>query len=466
MFGRQVYRGMLVVVVMMAAAIAQTNNAKQQAEKASKKPGNDWPTAAGNVARTGFIEETIGPPYRRLWEAPFGGELAEYTQPVISGGKVFLATLNNAVIALDAATGKQLWSFSGSGPFMHSAAVVGGRVFCACNDGYVYAVGAQDGKEIWRFKGQAGFWASVCCAESKVFVGCRDGNFYAIDQGSGEGVWSYEVGARIHQTAAYRQGKVTFGAENGRAYMLDASSGEQLWKTEALPTLSFAFTWPVFEKRAVVYSPIPVSNIPLSYGFGRDARAIGWDKPNPEDISKLPPGARDHALISDYLNKNVDRQCVYILNADTGRMMSAAPAFVFRAVPQPPPVIAPDGGMILAHSGWYWGESSPGFLGRVRILGDRTLMRDFLKGGLGLGGTIIGGMPADIRCHLTGAGRMLFVSCHNAGAYDLDAGKVVELAATPSGGDRMHGIVPAEGKIFHISGGRLICQTTDKGAKK
>ncbi len=461
MFARQVHRAILVLVLIGATAVAQTDNEQGQA---STRPANDWPTAAGNVARTGFIAETIEPPYKLLWEVPLGGELAEYTQPVISGGKVFLAVLNNAVIALDAATGKQLWSFTAGGPFMHSAAVAGNTVFCACNDGCVYAVGMQDGKEKWKFRGQAGFWASVCCAEGKVFVGCRDGNFYAIDQVSGEGLWSYEVGAKIHQTAAYREGKLTFGAENGRAYMLEASSGKELWKTEPLPTLSFGFTWPVFEKTAVVYSPIPVSNVPLSYGFGRDARAIGWDKPNPEDVSKLPPAARDNTLISNYLNKNVDRQCVYILDAGTGRLMSAAPAFLFRAVPQPPPVIAPDGGMILAHSGWYWGESSPAFLGRVRIMEDRTLMRDFLKAGLGPGGAIIGGMPADIGCQLSGAGHMLFVSCTSSGAYDLDTGKVVELAARPGGGGLMHGIIPAEGKLFHISGGRLACQATDKGA--
>lgn len=346
---------------------------------------------------------------------------------------------------------------------MHSVAVCGERVFAPCHDGHVYAVSAKDGKAIWKFKAGAGFWASPCCAAGQVFIGSRDGVFYAIDQKSGKLAWSYKVGEKIHQTAAFRGGKVTFGAENGRVYMLDGVTGKELWKTDPFPTISFRYTWPVFVENAVVYSPIPSSNTRWFYGFNLDAKAIGWSERAPEDVSKLPPGATDHELIRRYLDKNVDRQCVYIIDVNTGRLKSTAPAFVFMAVPQPAPAVTLDGTMILAHSGWHWGETSPAFLARMRIGREKTEIEDFLIGCKP--GIISAFFPSDIRCHLSGSGHILFVSCATSGAYNLDTDQRIALPKKPggSGSDVLSGIIPAEGKLFHVSNGELFCQTTRKG---
>jgi len=425
---------------------------------------DDWPTLQGNAQRTGFIQETIEPPYRVLWEVPLPGRLAGYTQPIVTGGRVYLATLNGAVFALDAATGRKLWTFRGGGPFLHSVAVADGRVLAPSHDGIVYAISAQDGKELWRFKAGGSFWASPCCADGKVFVGCDDGTFYALDQASGKLAWSHPVGAKLQQTAAFKDGRLAFGAEDGCTYMLDAATGERLWKSQPLPTLSFRCTWPVFSDVAVVYSPIPASNVPIYYGYSRDALAVGWDSPHPKAVSKLPPKVTDTDFIRKYLDKNVDRQCVHLMDVKSGKLMSTAPAFVFRATPQPPPVITPDGDLVVAHSGHYWGESSPGFLGKVHITSTRTDIKDFLQGGLLGGDPIIAGLPADIRCQLSGSGKILWVSCASSGGYDFRTGKTFAL---PRGSGRItNGIVPAEGKLFNLIGGRIVCHAGREGSGK
>ena len=68
----------------------------------------NWPTFAGDLARTGV--DSSSPPLgqiRRAWSRPVDG--AVYTQPLISGGRVFVGTENNTVYALDAATGRVAW---------------------------------------------------------------------------------------------------------------------------------------------------------------------------------------------------------------------------------------------------------------------------------------------------------------------------------------------------------------------
>lgn len=429
---------------------------------------DDWPTVQGNAQRTGFIREAVAPPYKLLWRVKLPGEVGPYTQPVISRGRVYLATLHNAVFALDTGTGKILWTFKANGPFMHAAAVQGERVFAASHDGHVYAISAEDGAELWRFKAGSGFWASPCLGDGKVLIGSRDGFFYAIEEVSGEKAWSYEVGEKILQTAAYKDGNVTFGAETGIVYMLDAATGKELWKTDPLPTISFRHTWPVLTDNAVMYTPIPVSNIGHK-GYDRDARAVGLRERAPEDVRDLPSMDADPEVIRKYLDRNIDRQCVYLLDVRTGKLMSAAPAFMFMAVPQPPPVMAPDGRMFLAHSGWYWGETSPAFLAEMIITRDKTEVEDFLMGCRP--GIISAFFPSDIRCQLTGSGHILYVSCSTSGAYNLDTDERIALPHAPRGAANgvsgyLNGIIPAEGKLFHISRDELFCQTTDTGGQK
>lgn len=71
-------------------------------------PGADWPTYHANGTRTGAVWS--GPALghaHRLWSVPVDG--AVYAEPLVVGGRVIVATENDSVYALDAATGARLW---------------------------------------------------------------------------------------------------------------------------------------------------------------------------------------------------------------------------------------------------------------------------------------------------------------------------------------------------------------------
>ncbi|HEX7662548.1 MAG TPA: PQQ-binding-like beta-propeller repeat protein [Pseudonocardiaceae bacterium] len=69
----------------------------------------DWPTYHGDNARTGFSAALApaGTP-TVAWHAPLDG--AVYGQPLVIGGSILAATENDTVYALDAGTGRVLWS--------------------------------------------------------------------------------------------------------------------------------------------------------------------------------------------------------------------------------------------------------------------------------------------------------------------------------------------------------------------
>src|ERR1051326_2839602 len=101
----------------------------------------DWPMLGHDAARSGGTAEELHAPFARKWYRLFADEgIQSGVQPVIAGGKVFLGTLAGVLHAMDAETGKDVWTFKAGGPILHAAAASAGKVFFGSADGSVYAI--------------------------------------------------------------------------------------------------------------------------------------------------------------------------------------------------------------------------------------------------------------------------------------------------------------------------------------
>ncbi len=77
---------------------------------AAKKHGHsaNWPTYHANLARTGVDTTSPGVSgFHRTWTQQFDGQV--YAEPLALGNRVYVATENNTVYALNAATGQVAW---------------------------------------------------------------------------------------------------------------------------------------------------------------------------------------------------------------------------------------------------------------------------------------------------------------------------------------------------------------------
>lgn len=109
----------------------------------------DWPTFRHDAARGGAapagLAESGG-----SWETRLGGQL---TQPIIAAGRVFVACRDtHTVHALEANTGRAIWSFTTGGQTDTPPTYWNGLVIFGSADGYVYALRADDGALAWRFR--------------------------------------------------------------------------------------------------------------------------------------------------------------------------------------------------------------------------------------------------------------------------------------------------------------------------
>jgi len=217
----------------------------------------EWPMFGYDHENTSYVSHG-GPTENPSVEWAFGEvEGPVRSSPAVVDGTVYLGDRDGVMYAVDAETGKKLWSFAVHEegevegdwlPYMDtqidsSVCVTEGKVVFGAWNGYVYALDAKEGKEVWRF------WAGDILRSSPVpdgdvlYIGDWSGRMYALSTEDGEVVWEYDTGNdHIRSTPCLdAEGILYFGAadteEGGRGYTpdggdfhaVDTETGESEW---------------------------------------------------------------------------------------------------------------------------------------------------------------------------------------------------------------------------------------------
>jgi len=144
-----------------------------------------------------------------------GSNIGHEAPPIVNNGIMYVATPGNQVIALDARTGDVLWRYRRSLPddviLLHGTsrgvALFGDKVFFAAGEAVLVALDAKTGKELWTAKvadNKSGYYMSVAplVAGGRVLVGASGGELgvrgfvAAFDPDTGKESWrTYTVPA-------------------------------------------------------------------------------------------------------------------------------------------------------------------------------------------------------------------------------------------------------------------------------
>jgi len=94
---------------------------------------------------------------QQAWDDPLNLDLMTYDrtfEPIVLGGRMFIGFNDrDKLLALDAKTGEELWSYYSEGPVRFAPVGYQGRVYFCSDDGFLYCVNAEDGKLVWKFSG-------------------------------------------------------------------------------------------------------------------------------------------------------------------------------------------------------------------------------------------------------------------------------------------------------------------------
>jgi len=205
-----------VVVNRCAASPALTNPATGAA-------WNGWGNGINNTrhAKTGGITAADLPRLKLKWAFGYAGVDSARAQPAIAGGRLFVASENGEVHALDPKTGCTHWTFRAEmgvrtaltvGPYRTAAGASGYAVYFGDGRANAYAVDANTGRQIWVRKVDEHKFAAITGAPT-----LYNGTLYVPVQGLNE---EGQGGRAQYECCTFR----------GSVSALDASTGAVKWK--------------------------------------------------------------------------------------------------------------------------------------------------------------------------------------------------------------------------------------------
>jgi outer membrane protein assembly factor BamB len=235
----------------------------------SSEPGG-WPQFQGDAAHAGFRSDGPQPPYAPRWTArPDAASGQRLSSPVAAAG-VVLFTGPDALYAVDAATGRDLWKVARDGPPATPAvARVGGADLVVYTDGrdadtsVVAAVDLRTGRPAWDSKPSLKdeSRSGVTVEGDRAFVADESGNVYAIGLSDATIDWTGSTDGTVDGPLAAADGAVyaVVGSSQGsRAATVDAfatDTGERRWQVSPDPTATFGSLPAVLDGRVVVALP-------------------------------------------------------------------------------------------------------------------------------------------------------------------------------------------------------------------
>jgi outer membrane protein assembly factor BamB len=132
---------------------------------------------------------------RQIWETTVGaGAEKQFIRltPALADGRIYAASHDGSVIAVDALSGQRLWQSATQLPISGGVGVSEtGLALVGTSKGQVVALRQTDGQEAWRTQVSSEVLASPRASGGVVVVRTIDGKFTGLDVRTGERRWVY-----------------------------------------------------------------------------------------------------------------------------------------------------------------------------------------------------------------------------------------------------------------------------------
>lgn len=162
-----------------------------------------------------------------LWQYATGEAL--WSRPVSDGERVYQASMDHHIYALDLDTGEEIWAVDLGGAVLYSPTLTEeGVLYISSLKRNLVALSTQDGSVLWERNFDNDLWTQPALADGKLFFGDIAGKVYAISAKDGTDIWSQAVNDPVIGRPTEIGNGIVFPTEKGSLIAL-SFSGERLW---------------------------------------------------------------------------------------------------------------------------------------------------------------------------------------------------------------------------------------------
>jgi eukaryotic-like serine/threonine-protein kinase len=218
----------------------------------------DWPTYHGGYSLDGATPQAPPDAPVLLWRAKVGARI--HATPLVADGRIYAATSKGGLVALGF-DGKELWSVQlGKDPVNASPLYLERTILLGSGSGTLYAVDAATGKEKWTYAvgdsihGSANRVSLPGGKTGVIVVSQSDGSIHCVDLATGKLEWKTPEVERCDGSPSVHDGRIVLGscasalhifsaAKAGKSVDIDLGGDSQVAGGVAMVgTLAFAGT--------------------------------------------------------------------------------------------------------------------------------------------------------------------------------------------------------------------------------
>ncbi|HEY3340615.1 MAG TPA: PQQ-binding-like beta-propeller repeat protein [Anaerolineae bacterium] len=180
------------------------------------------PNGDGNLYAIDATQMVSSQP-KLVWQFNTGNKL--WSLPLLDNGKLYQGSIDHKLYAIDAATGKELWQFTGAtAPIAVQPVLSDGVLYFGAFDSTFYAVNAADGTLKWKTAVDAWVWTEASIDNNTIYFGDVHGKLYALDAATGKQKWYYVTNDAIKAQPMVVSNTLYAVSEDTNAYALDLTN--------------------------------------------------------------------------------------------------------------------------------------------------------------------------------------------------------------------------------------------------
>jgi outer membrane protein assembly factor BamB len=180
---------------------------------------------------------------KKVWSTDMGkgtNKGRQQLRPVYREGVLWAAGSKGELSAVDAATGKKIWSIDTELPFSGGPGLSENLVIMGTENGEIHAFSAETGTPQWIARVSSEVLAAPAAAEGIVVVRSIDGRVFGLNNANGRRLWVYDhsvplLTLRGNADPVIRAGIAYIGYDGGEVVALRLEDGVLLWE-EAVAT--------------------------------------------------------------------------------------------------------------------------------------------------------------------------------------------------------------------------------------
>lgn len=151
------------------------------------------------------------------------------SSPTYADGRIFQATYDGTVFAIDAESGEVLWRTWLGGQFYSTPAVSGSRLYIGNkSNGRLYCLNAKNGRQHWCRYLPGTIHSSPAVHGGRVYVGAGR-HFVGVSARTGDILWKVGTERRVMGSATVLKDVVYF-SDMGSTYACKAGNGKVVWR--------------------------------------------------------------------------------------------------------------------------------------------------------------------------------------------------------------------------------------------